>query len=161
MNKRAAELIRQLQLSAHPEGGYYKETYRSADMVTSPQNAEPRSAVTDIYFLIISGKPCRFHRVIHDEIWHYYEGDPLEIIEARSDTLEIFKTVLGPVGGRTAYKHCVKGNNWQAAYSKGGYSLVGCTVAPGFDFSDFKFLKDEKLALARVLKENPELEILV
>lgn len=161
MNKRAKELIYQLQLSPHPEGGYYKETSRSVKMVESPQNREMRSAVTDIYFLLISNQPSRFHRVIHDEIWNYYEGDPLEIIEIQPDTLRLSKTILGNSGGIARYKHCVKGCNWQAEYSIGDYTLVGCTVAPGFDFSDFKFLKEEEGVCSAVLKSNPELVDLI
>ena len=161
MNKRAAALVDKLQLSPHPEGGYYREVHRSVNMVESPQNRKMRSAITEIYFLLISGQPSRFHRVIHDEIWHYYEGEALEIIEIQPDTLEVSKTIIGNTGGIARYMHCVKGLNWQAAYSMGDYSLAGCTVAPGFDFSDFKFLKEEEAVRSAVLKNNPELSDLI
>lgn len=157
MNKRAAELIDILELSLHPEGGYYKEVYRSKSKLTSPENNKVRNAVTDIYFLLVSGQISRFHKVVHDEIWNFYEGAPLELIEINSDTLEISRTVLGNNEHTLKYKHCVEGNNWQAAYSTGEYTLAGCTVAPGFEFSDFEFLKDDKEFHDRILKNHPEL----
>jgi predicted cupin superfamily sugar epimerase len=157
MNARAAALIDQLQLSPHPEGGYYKEVYRSKDMVASSDNGRMRNAVTDIYFLLLADKPSCFHRGLHDEIWHYYEGAPLELIELQPETLKSTKTVLGVKDGALRYKHCVQGGHWQAARCLGDYSLVGCTVAPGFDFSDFKFLRDEEPARLSVLRIHPEL----
>lgn len=161
MNKRATELIEILGLSPHPEGGYYREVYRSRSKLNSPENNQVRNAVTDIYFLLMSGQVSRFHKVIHDEIWNFYEGEPLELIEINPDTLEISKTVLGNRENILTYKHCVEGNNWQAAHSTGEYSLIGCTVAPGFDFSDFEFLKDDKDLHDRILKNHPELSELM
>ena len=81
----------------------------------------------------------------------------IELIEIEPHTLEITKTVLGNKGHAPKYKHCVEGNNWQAACSTGEYSLVGCTVAPGFDFSDFDLLKDDEDLHGRIIKNNPEL----
>ncbi|MFC1925926.1 cupin domain-containing protein [Chloroflexota bacterium] len=157
MYKRAQELIDILGLSPHPEGGYYKEVYRSGSKLSSPVNNEVRNALTDIYFLLVSGQVSRFHKVVHDEIWNFYEGDPLELIEIKPDTLEVSRTVLGDKGCNISYKHCVEGNNWQAACSRGEYSLLGCTVAPGFEFSDFEFLKDNKDLHDRITENNPEL----
>lgn len=161
MNKRAEELIDILELSPHPEGGYYKEVYRSRSELSSPRSNKVRNAVTDIYFLLVSGQISRFHKVIHDEIWNFYEGDPLELIEIEPDTLEITRTVLGNKGHPPKYKHCVEGDNWQAAYSRGEYSLAGCTVAPGFEFADFELLKDDKDLHDRIVKNNPELSELM
>ena len=96
MNKRAEELINILELSPHPEGGYYKEVYRSKSELSSPKNNKVRNAVTDIYFLLVSGQISRFHKVIHDEIWNFYEGAPLELIEIEPDTLEIDRNVAIP-----------------------------------------------------------------
>lgn len=161
MNARAEELIKLLHLSAHPEGGYFAECYRSGDKVASPRNGEIRSAITEIYFLLISDRPSRFHKVIHDEIWHYYEGDPVEIIEISPDLSAVTRTILGNSAAAAIYSHCVKGDSWQAAYSKGDYSLAGCTVAPGFEFSDFKFLKDDEAALSGVRQKYPDLKYLI
>ncbi len=161
MHPRAKALIKALHLSAHPEGGYYKETHRSLHTVRSPQHKKLRNAVTDIYFLLVGNDPSRFHKVVHDEIWHYYEGDPLMIVEIMPKTFKMKKMILGLKGKDICYKHCVKGGTWQAAYSTGDYSLVGCTVAPGFDFSDFKFLKDDEKARVLCSKKHPGLGYLI
>ena len=157
MNKRALKLIDVLKLTPHPEGGYYREIYRSESKLISPVNGEMRNSLTDIYFLLVSGQISRLHRVVHDEIWHFYEGNPLELIEVQSDGMEMSKIIIGDDNGIVKYKHCIKGGNWQAAYSTGEYSLVGCTVAPGFDFADFEFLKENADAHSTFLKKNPEL----
>ena len=132
------ELIKKYKLSPHPEGGYYREVYRSAQTVNSPINDQERHAVTQIYFLLTQGQFSRFHRVIHDEIWHFYEGKALTLIQY--DGKKIQKQTIGPGQEYTAV---VPGGTWQAAESTGAYSLVGCTVAPGFDFADFSFLEDQ------------------
>ena len=157
MNKRAHELIDLLELSPHPEGGYYREMYRSETKVFSPIRKGLRSALTDIYFLLVSGQISRFHRVMHDEVWHFYEGNPLELVEMQSEGFEVSKVIMGNNGNVPKYQHCIKGGNWQAAYSTGEYSLVGCTVAPGFDPLDFEFLKDNSIVQSAILKRNPEL----
>lgn len=161
MHQRAVELIRQLELSAHPEGGYYKEVYRSSSLVESSQHGKMRSALTDIYYLLNADKPSRFHRVIHDEVWHYYEGSPLELIEIHVETLCVTKVILGGSLDKMQYKHCIKGGNWQAARTMGNFTLVGCTVAPGFDFSDFSFLKDDESACLNILERLPEIKDLL
>ncbi len=155
MNKRALKLIDVLKLTPHPEGGYYREIYRSESKLISPVNGEMRNSLTDIYFLLLSGQISRLHRVVHDEIWHFYEGDPLELIEVQSDDMKMSKIILGDDNGIVKYTHCIKGGNWQAAYSTGEYSLVGCTVAPGFDFTDFEFLKENADVHSTFLKKNP------
>jgi len=137
-------LIKKYGLQPHPEGGHFAETYRSGQIVDSPVNQEKRNALTDIYFLLASGEISRFHKVLHDEIWNFYEGDPLKII--RFDGVELTEHIIGP-DSQDGYKVVIQGGVWQAAVPTGEYSLVGCTVAPGFDFSDFSFLSDDaKLA---------------
>ena len=80
MHPRAAELITQLQLERHPEGGYYREIFRSADLVEPADGRGPRAALTTIYFLLPAGITSRWHRVTSDEVWHLYEGGPLEVL---------------------------------------------------------------------------------
>jgi hypothetical protein len=161
MDKRAVELIRVLELSPHPEGGYYREMYRSESTVAAPGSGATRNAVTDIYFLLVSGQVSRFHRVGHDEIWHLYEGDPLELIEIQPELDGIAKTVLDGRSPIPSYKHCIKGGNWQAARTRGEYSLVGCTVAPGFDFADFELMEQNIAVQSLVLARFPELMTLL
>ena len=161
MDERAEKIIKELDLSPHPEGGYFKETYRSENKLKSPNNGEIRNAVTDIYFLLVFKQISRFHKVLHDEIWHFYEGDPIELVEIQNNSHEISRVILGDKNNILNYKHCIKGSNWQAAYSLGKYSLVGCTVAPGFDFSDFEFLRENKTLCSQIIKIAPELKKLI
>jgi len=160
-SKRSKKLIKMLGLSPHPEGGHYNEVHRSKSKLISPKIKKSRNALTDIYFLLTSGQISRFHKVCHDEVWNFYEGAPLALFEIQPDTLKISKITLGDKKGKLKYKHCISGENWQAAYSTGEYSLVGCTVAPGFDFSDFKFLKDDKRTCSAIQKQSPKLSYLI
>lgn len=161
MHNRALALIDMLELSPHPEGGYYKEMYRSTTALLSPVSGARRDAVTDIYFLLLSGQVSRFHRVLHDEIWHFYEGDPLELFEIQAEFAEVRNIVLHSQSSPPKYKHCIQGGNWQAARPRGEYSLVGCTVAPGFDFADFEFMAENAAARSTCLSKYPELETLL
>lgn len=131
-------LITAYGLKAHPEGGYYKEIHRSGTTVVSPVNKGRRNAVTHIYFLLCRDNISRFHKVSHDEIWNFYEGAPLNLICFGGRAVR--EKTIGP--GCRGYTAVVKGGTYQAAQSTGEYSLMGCTVAPGFDFNDFAFLKD-------------------
>ena len=160
MNNRASKLIKTLGLSPHPEGGYYKEVYRSATTLHSPQAGDVRNALTDIYFLLPAGQISRLHRVRHDEIWHLYEGGPLVLVEIVTGFSRLREVLLDGNGEPPNYRHCVSGGNWQGAYSRDRYSLVGCTVAPGFDFVDFEFLRDNAQRETMVEK-FPEIEWLL
>lgn len=156
MNNRARSLIAALELSPHPEGGYFREMYRSATVVHSPAADAARNALTDIYFLLQAGQISRFHRVLHDEIWHFYEGDALILLEFNPADMVMNQVVLSAAGVVPNYKHCVKGSNWQAASSAGAYSLVGCTVGPGFTFNDFQFLSDNSGLQTTFLQRFPQ-----
>jgi len=145
------DLIKKYGLAPHPEGGYFREIYRSDICLESPATKTMRNAATHIYFLLAKGQVSRFHRVIHDELWHFYQGAPLRLIQY--DGSKIKEEVIGP---EAAYMSVVPGNVWQAAESAGEYSLVGCTVAPGFDFEDFSFLSDAPEDLARFTAEQDE-----
>lgn len=152
------KIIKKYNMQKHPEGGYFAETYRSSQEVTSPVNGLKRNALTDIYFLLASGERSRFHKVLHDEIWNFYEGDPLKII--KFDGNKLTEHIIGP-DSNDGYKVVIEGGVWQAAAPTGEYSLVGCTVAPGFDFSDFSFLSDDA-KLADFIKNNfPDYEYLI
>ena len=161
MKNRAQTLIDTLELAPHPEGGYFKEIYRSATEVHSPHAGASRSGLTDIYFLLLAGQVSRFHRVLHDEIWHFYEGAPLMLVEIEAEGLTLQDIRLENFGSVPRYKYCVKGGNWQAAYSTGNYSLAGCTVAPGFDFADFEFLRDNASLCPGVLEKYPKIKQLI
>jgi predicted cupin superfamily sugar epimerase len=134
------ELVEKLNLHPHPEGGYFAEHFRS------PQSAEfegfsgKRNYSTSIYFLLEEGQFSALHRIKSDEIWHFYLGDPLEIVEIGQDGNWI-STILGQdlaKGQKLSY--VVKAGNWFGSRPLKGslFCLVGCTVAPGFDFQDFE-----------------------
>lgn len=139
---RIAELIRALHLTAHPEGGYYAVVFRSASVVAPADGRGTRPALTTIYFLLPGGAFSRWHRVWSDEIWHFYEGAPLELLQLSADLASFARITLGPLIGDQAPVHTVHAGNWQAARTTGAYTLVGCTVGPGFDFQDFTMLSD-------------------
>jgi hypothetical protein len=130
----AQALIAVLRLEPHPEGGYYRQTYRSEMKVAAPGGAE-RRALTSILFLLHDDNFSAFHRLKSDEIWHFYRGAPvaIEIIDSGGaretrvlDGERLFQTTL-PAGV------------WFGAHMvEGGYALVGCDVAPGFEFADFE-----------------------
>ncbi len=152
---RATELLTTLRLAPHPEGGHFREVYRSPDRVQHADGRAPRSALTNILFLLAAGESSRWHRVTSDEVWHYYEGEGLELLVAPPQMDRVARVVLGPVtaGQRPAYT--VPAHWWQAARPLGAYALVGCTVAPGFDFADFTFLRDDAALSQRVAAIDP------
>src|SRR5262249_41097859 len=123
MHPRAAELIASLSLATHPEGGYYVEVYRSSSHVQPLDGRHDRSALTTIYFLLTSGDVSRWHRVTSDEAWHYYEGDPLELLTVDESFEGILRHRLGPAGQDAADRpvHVVRAGDWQAARSTGAY----------------------------------------
>jgi uncharacterized protein len=139
--ERAAELVRLLALEPHPEGGHFRQIHRSAHRVPGFGGA-PRAAMTQIYFLLAAGERSRWHRVASDEVWHFYEGSPLDLLTIDPTDRRLGRHRLGAVGGGTVPTLVVPAATWQAARSTGAYTLAGCTVAPGFEFADFELLAD-------------------
>ncbi|AWV99711.1 cupin domain-containing protein [Arcticibacterium luteifluviistationis] len=145
----AAYWIDKLDLISHPEGGYYKETYRSEGSGTFLMNGEKktRNYSTSIYFLMEKGDFSAFHKIQSDEVWHFYAGETLEIYHIDHQG-KLIKTILGanPEKGETL-QTVIPANLWFASRPKpsSNYTLVGCTVSPGFDFEDFKMAKKEIL----------------
>ncbi|MEY4761280.1 MAG: hypothetical protein RLZZ200_1136 [Pseudomonadota bacterium] len=142
--ERAAQLRATLRLAPHPEGGHYREIYRSPDRVQHSDGRPPRSAITTIFFLLQEAEHSRWHRVASDEVWHYYEGEGLELLVAPPTMDRVARLVLGPVGSAQRPVYTVPAHWWQAARPLGSHALVGCTVGPGFDFADFSFLRDDE-----------------
>jgi len=137
---RIAELTRELGLTPHPEGGSYREVWRSPSQVRPSDGRGPRSAMTTIWFLLAAGEWSRWHRVLSDEAWQLVEGQPLEILVVAPDVSSADRVVLeaGPSG-----RHVVPAGWWQAARALDTYSLATCTVAPGFDFADLTLMGDD------------------
>lgn len=138
---RVDALIARLDLAPHPEGGHYRQVYKSTDHVQPGDDRALRAALTTIYFLLAAGEHSRWHRVRSDEVWHFYEGDPLELLVMNAAMTEL-STVRLAGSDDGVRVHVVPSGCWQAARPQGAYSLVGCTVAPGFEFEDFDFLSD-------------------
>lgn len=134
--------IEQLGLIAHPEGGYYKETFRSPQILSEESlgqgYAGSRNVCTAIYFLVTSEKPSHFHRLATDEVWHHYAGNPLELVFIHPNG-ELESKWLG----KSEAAHCMPqllapAGSWFAGKVVEGFALCGCTMAPGFDFADFE-----------------------
>jgi len=156
MHARAAALIGMLELMPHSEGGYFGEVYRSASRVQPLDGRSSRSALTTIYFLLVAGQVSRWHQVASDEVWHHYEGDPLELWIADDGFTAATRRVLGPAGDDGRPVHVVRAHEWQAARSTGEYTLVGCTVGPGFEFADFAML-NARQENGMALRARPDL----
>lgn len=140
----ARHYIQSLNLQPHPEGGYFAETYRSAESI--PSGALPgrfsgmRAFGTAIYFLLERHHFSALHRILADEIWHFYAGGPLQVFVINPDaTLTIVRLGNEPAKGEV-FQAVVPAGCWFGAKSAEGtdFSLVGCTVAPGFNFADFE-----------------------
>ena len=129
----ASEIIDSLGLIPHPEGGWYRETWRH------DQGPEGKGHASAIYFLLVAGERSHWHRVHGAEMWHFYDGAPLELWMAETSESRPELSLLGTdllAGERPQL--LVPPGWWQAASSRGDYTLVGCTVAPGFEFSGFE-----------------------
>lgn len=146
------DLIEKYKLVPHPEGGYYAVVYESKQAVTSPVVNKDRKAVTHIYFLLLKEQVSIFHRVAHDEVWNFYQGDPVKLIKYNGATVE--EVIIG--SGCSDYVSIVEGGDYQAAETTGDYTLVGCSVAPGFEFEDFSFLRDDLESKEKLLNKFPD-----
>jgi predicted cupin superfamily sugar epimerase len=128
----AADIIARLELKPHPEGGHYRETFRDPH-----SEAAGRAFSTAIYFLLARGERSHWHRIDAVEVWHYYAGDAL-ILHIADDSGQR-RIRLGPdLAAGEMPQAIVPPQAWQAAETTGDWTLVGCTVAPGFDFSKFE-----------------------
>lgn len=163
MMKEASYWIQKLQLIPHPEGGYFKENYRSLDVIRQAKGFPgQRNTSTAIYYLLEKGDFSCFHRIQSDELWHHYEGGAVDIYYVKEDEIVTLKLGKDLSKGQLPM-HMIPKNTWFASEpaNETDYALMGCTVAPGFDFADFEMaspsdfqssrLKDSKL-IRRLLK---------
>ena len=135
----ADRLIEMLELKPHPEGGYFRETFRDGGPLDAGRDAsgEGRALSTAIYFLLKAGEVSRWHRIDAAEVWHFYRGAPLELMIGKE------RHVLGAnIEAGESPQILVPKTAWQMAQSLGDYTLVGCTVAPGFEFAGFEMAPD-------------------
>jgi len=143
-------LIEQLGLERHPERGYYRETYRSSSEVRCESHRGRRAASTAIYFLVTASEPATYlHRLVSDEIFHLYDGGPLEIVRLFPDgSWDVAVLGMNLAAGERP-QVVIPAGTWFGTELRSGAShcLVGCTVAPGFDFADFELAAGPELAL--------------
>ncbi len=151
MTRSAKYWIKKLNLSKHPEGGYFREVYRSKEFINKKslpaRYTSFRSFSTSIYFLLESHEFSAFHRLKSDEIWHFYDGSPLSLlIIEKTGVLKKIKLGKTPENNEV-FQAVIEKGNWFAAKvnEPDSFSLIGCTVAPGFDFEDFELGKKSKL----------------
>ncbi len=147
MNPKAELYIKNLDLVKHPEGGYYREVYRSSEHFIVPDYSykmKKRNYSTSIYFLLEGNDKSHFHRLSSDEIWHFYDGSDIKIIiiDSAGNLSEVF---IGKEAG--VFQYSINKNSWFAAevVDKKSFSLIGCTVSPGFNFEDFELGKRSEL----------------
>lgn len=152
MKTTAAWWREKLQLTQHVEGGSFRETYRAPLVLQQP--AGPRAASTGIYFLLEDGEFSAFHRIAYDEMWHFYDGVTLHIYEIKRDgTLHVHRLGRDIAQGEQL-QLVIPAGSWFASSVEetGGFALVGCTVAPGFDFADFELA--ERAALSQLFPQH-------
>lgn len=152
MDRNAPEYwISALALKEHPEGGLFAESYRAGE--TIPGEALPsrygaaRSFSTAIYYMLRTGEFSAFHRIQSDEIWHFYFGGPLDLYVARDGAIDKLRIGNDPSHGQRL-QCCIPAGTWFAAEPAAGsaFSLLGCTVSPGFDFADFELASYARLS---------------
>jgi uncharacterized protein len=153
---RASQLIRDLALQAHPEGGYYREIHRSTLGVHPDDGRAARSALTVIYFLLDAAGHSRWHRVASDETWQHVEGAPLELLRIDPALQEVETMRVGALADGADPVRVIPAYHWQAARTTGAYALVACTVGPGFDFADFAMLADHPPEADQVRRRFPD-----
>jgi len=147
----AKDWITKLELLPHPEGGYYKEVYRANEKIDKAglpsRYSSERAFATSIYYLLESGQFSSFHKLKSDETWHFYNGSPIAIylISLSGDYQKI--VVGDEIGKNQLLQHTIERETWFAAepLEKNSYSLIGCSVAPGFEFDDFELGKRNEL----------------
>ncbi|WP_372176880.1 cupin domain-containing protein [Xanthomonas axonopodis pv. phyllanthi] len=147
MHPIAAALIRSLDLAPHPEGGHYRRIHASARQVTD--NGQTRPAMTAIRFLLSAGECSAWHRVDAEETWHWQLGDALELLIYDTCTEQVQRVIVD-AAERGEPMHVVPAGCWQAARSLGDFTLVGCTVSPGFVWEGFALLDKASPLAARL-----------
>ena len=162
MSRNAEYWIDKLKLTVHPEGGHFRETYRSDEIILREHLPDRftgnRNHSTSIYYLLNANQHSKFHRIRSDELWHFYDGYCLLIYEIDGrGNLNTNRLGLNAEKGELP-QLVIKAGNWFAARPEEGYCLAGCTVSPGFDFNDFeiadrKYLTNKFPHLEKIITE--------
>jgi len=151
LKRKADQYIEHLHLIAHPEGGYYSSSYQSQETIAAASLPDrftgDRVFSTAIYFLLMGHQYSAFHRIKSDEVWHFYTGSSLNIYVIHSNGSGEILRLGSELSQGESFQHVVPAGCWFASrpVDTDGFSLVGCTVAPGFDFADFEMAKQDEL----------------
>lgn len=154
MTQDATSIINELDLKPHPEGGFFKETYRSEGVINPDIDEEiypaGRNFCTSIYYLLEGTDTSSFHRIRSDETWHFYCGSSATIHIIHPDALYEARYLGSDLSSGQAYQHTIPGRSWfgVSVDNPESFMLAGCTVAPGFDFDDFEMGDPYKLKQA-------------
>jgi uncharacterized protein len=154
---RARTLINLLRLTPHPEGGHYREFFRSPLGVSPDDTRARRCALTSIDFLLQGGEFSAWHRVDSDEAWHLLEGDPLMLWCVPPSLDRVEQVTLARASETTLPRHVVPAGWWQAAGPLGDYAYASATVGPGFEFADFTFGRDDPAFMSALTRLDPAL----
>jgi uncharacterized protein len=149
MHARAAEIIARLGLAPHPERGFFVESYRAPVAVTAASHPGARAAGTAIYFLVTDDAPAtHLHRLLSDEVFHLYEGGPLDLLRLHPDGSSDVQRLGTNLAAGERPQLVIPAGTWFGTELAAGapFCLVGCTVAPGFDFADFELADGPELA---------------
>ena len=150
MNKEAEKIVKALNLTKHPEGGYFSEVYRSKETIEKDLHERfigKHSLYTSIYFLLSENDYSAFHVLKSDEIWHFYKGTTLDVhIISPDGSLNSVSLGKNFESGE-CFQYCIKAGHYFAAEvrNRSSFALVGCTVSPGFEYSDFELCKKQEL----------------
>jgi uncharacterized protein len=136
----AEDIVRILELAPHPEGGFYRETFRDPRTI-----GHGRAASSAIYFLLPRGRPSRWHRVDAAEIWHYYAGAALDLSILSPDGEKVIYRLGADLTNAERPQALAPAHHWQSAETLGDWTLVGCTVAPAFEFAHFEIAENESI----------------
>ena len=155
--KNAKNIIDSLSMKIHPEGGYFVETYRSETGYSFENKIKIRAYCSCIYFLLESGQKSNFHRIKQDELWHFYSGSALEIHKIDAEG-KYSKAIIGNDNEIFNFQELISANTWMAAtpIDDNSFTLIGCTVAPAFEFDDFELANREEL-----ISKNPNLSDII
>jgi predicted cupin superfamily sugar epimerase len=161
VHARAEELIRMLRLEPHREGGHYAEVFRSPRLVRAHGAKRDRSALTTIHYLLGAGDASRWHRLDADEVWHFYEGQSLELLLLDAAARILTRARLGPSVPAEVRVQVVPAGSWLAARPAGEYALVGCTMGPGFEAGGFALMQNLPEVAGAVTQRFPEVADLI
>jgi predicted cupin superfamily sugar epimerase len=157
MNSRLVELINLLELDPHVGGGYIREIFRSTNFIHLPGNQEERSALTTTYYLLRAGEYDCWHRLEGNEVWHYHEGATLELFWIEQGGDKYTHRLVGEIGELSRPIAVVPGGCWQMSRTTGEYTLMGCTMGPGFEYEDYQLLRDYPEEASEIQRRFPEL----